>query len=252
VLSGNGMGWLRMFEVHPFTIASTSGGHDGLVLLCKKTGDWTNRLFELAKVGGYSEKGVQRDVLVMMEGPYGGPGHAMFRSFSAAVFVVGGSGITFALASIQELIQKDEENVSRIKAIELVWAIQDPASIKPLLPLFTSLIERSDRAPLKISLYYTRALSFNATSPFAKFPPHPSMSLMPGRPPLAEILESVISRTVLLGAGPKDHLPHAGMVVATCGPVGLADSVAEAVSQVKPQRRKQVGGVELFQEVFGW
>ncbi|KAL0958841.1 hypothetical protein HGRIS_014159 [Hohenbuehelia grisea] len=252
VLSGTGMGWLRMFESHPFTIASVSGGHEGLVLLCKKTGDWTNRLFELAKVGGYSERGIQRDVLVTVEGPYGGPGHAMFTSFSAAVFVVGGSGITFALSAIQELIQRDRESTSRIKAIELIWAVQDPISIKPLLPLFTSLIEASERAPLKISIFYTRALSLDAPSPFAKFPSHPSLSLDPGRPPLAEILESVISRTVLLGAGAKDHLPHTGMLVATCGPVGLADSVATAVSRVKLQRRRQVGGVELFEEVFGW
>jgi len=56
----------------------------------------------------------------------GGPGHRMFASFSAAVFVVGGSGISFALSAIQELIQKDLEGQCRAKFIQLVWSVQDP------------------------------------------------------------------------------------------------------------------------------
>jgi ferric-chelate reductase len=40
--------------------------------------------------------------------------------------------------------------------------------------------------------------------------------------------------------------------VGVCGPVGLADDVVAAVAGVDPVRRDQVGGVELFEEVFGW
>lgn len=35
----------------------------------------------------------------------GGTGHSVFASFSAAMFIVGGSGITFALSAIQDLVQ---------------------------------------------------------------------------------------------------------------------------------------------------
>lgn len=42
------------------------------------------------------------------------------------------------------------------------------------------------------------------------------------------------------------------MIVGVCGPVGLADDVAAAVSGVDPLRRDQIGGVELHEEVFGW
>lgn len=55
----------------------------------------------------------------------GGPGHMIFSSYSAAVFVVGGSGITFALPTVQDLIQKDLDGHSRVKVIELVWVVQD-------------------------------------------------------------------------------------------------------------------------------
>lgn len=56
----------------------------------------------------------------------GGPGHRVFSSFSAAVVVAGGSGITFALSVIQDLIQKDLNAESRVKVLELIWIIQDP------------------------------------------------------------------------------------------------------------------------------
>lgn len=68
----SGMGWWGWTEVHPFTIASVSGGQEGLVLLAKKSGGWTNKLYEMAKEGGYTEAGYGRSVRVVVEGPYGG------------------------------------------------------------------------------------------------------------------------------------------------------------------------------------
>ena len=56
----------------------------------------------------------------------GGPGHRVFSSFSAAVVVAGGSGITFGLSVVQDLIQKDLNAESRIKFLELIWIVQDP------------------------------------------------------------------------------------------------------------------------------
>ena len=56
----------------------------------------------------------------------GGPGHRVFSSFSAAVVVAGGTGITFALSVIQDLIQKDLKAESRVKVLDLIWVIQDP------------------------------------------------------------------------------------------------------------------------------
>jgi hypothetical protein len=85
------MGWVGWAEMHPFTIASMSGGRDGLVLMCKKAGTWTSNLYEvrmdnsaaqstrsdfmdgqIAKMSGYCEAGGQgRDISLMIEGPYG-------------------------------------------------------------------------------------------------------------------------------------------------------------------------------------
>ncbi|KAJ7182698.1 hypothetical protein C8R43DRAFT_1054634 [Mycena crocata] len=127
-------GWV---QVHPFTIASQSNGEQGLVLMCKKTGTWTHKLFAAASTGR-SEQGVGRDIKVVVEGPYGafytrGPGFVMFNSYSAAIFIAGGSGITFTLAAIQELIQQDLKSESRVRVIELIWVVQDAASLLPLI-----------------------------------------------------------------------------------------------------------------------
>lgn len=67
----SGMGLFGWAEVHPFTIASCSEGPEGMVLMCKKTGRWTNRLYDVAKRDGHMEAGLGRNVTVMVEGPYG-------------------------------------------------------------------------------------------------------------------------------------------------------------------------------------
>ena len=56
----------------------------------------------------------------------GGPGYAMFASYSAVIMVIGGSGITFALSTIQDMVQKGLRDESRVKVIELVWIVQSP------------------------------------------------------------------------------------------------------------------------------
>ena len=44
------------------------------------------------------------------------------------MFVTGGSGITFALGAVQDLVQKDLRGESPLKIIELVWIVQDPCT----------------------------------------------------------------------------------------------------------------------------
>ena len=40
------------------------------------------------------------DIRKMVEGPYSGPGHAIYASYSTVVMLVGGSAITFAFSII--------------------------------------------------------------------------------------------------------------------------------------------------------
>ena len=67
------MGFIGWSESHPFTIASVADTDEGIVLLCKTMGKWTNRLYEMAADSGYGEDGTStgRNVKVTIEGPYG-------------------------------------------------------------------------------------------------------------------------------------------------------------------------------------
>jgi ferric-chelate reductase len=92
-------------------------------------------------------------------------------------------------------------------------------------------------------VHYTRA-------PLGKLPfkSNPGLTLSPGRPRIAKVLDAAISRAVSLGAGAKDSERITGLLVAVCGPVGLCDDVAKAVGFVEPSRRDQVGGIEIHEE----
>ena len=310
------MGWFGWAEVHPFTIASVAdSGPEGMVLMCKRAGGWTRKLYEIAKLGG-SESGGEREVRVIVEGPYGsffffhlgyrlsfcagGPQHAVFSSFSAAVFIAGGSGITFALSAIQDLVQKDLRGASRVRIIELIWIVPNPACLAPILPTLSMLVQQSVFTPLKISIFYTRAptgkqpafFAAASASPFAESeveqsPPSPSpgspavqtkyqrlsvqtlnlsssaqqpthfppgLTLAPGKPRLLKFLEHAINHAITTrNSNSKDETSSlTGVIVGVCGPVGLVDDAAAAVSGVDSLRRDQVGGVELHEEVFGW
>jgi ferric-chelate reductase len=127
-----GMG-LGVIESHPFTIASASGDDEGLILYCKKAGDWTAKLGTLAE-GGITAKsseagfGAGRNVSVIVQGPYGGPGHVVFSSYSAAMIVSGGSGITFGLAAVKEIMRDAFDKRCHVRLVDLIWVVRDPSA----------------------------------------------------------------------------------------------------------------------------
>ena len=61
------------------------------------------------------------------------------------------------------------------------------------------------------------------------------------------MLDNAVSRAVELGSGAKDE-KITGMVVAVCGPTGMADDVVKAVNDVEAIRRDQIGGIEIHEE----
>ncbi|KIK57686.1 hypothetical protein GYMLUDRAFT_45850 [Collybiopsis luxurians FD-317 M1] len=249
----SGMGLIGWTEIHPFTISSVVNGQEGLVLHCKKVGKWTKSLFDMAKTSGLDEE--DRKVTVLVEGPYGGLGNRIIASFSAAVFVVGGSGIAFATSTVQDLIRKSLKKQSRVKFVELIWVVQDPSSLVPMLPLLTAMIQDSilTSMAVRITVYYTRATigKFPFPDDFFRFP---SLAISPGRPRMQPILERVIDHTVEEAISKKvsELEDTTGLFVGVCGPVSLADSVFADVDRLDSPRRVEVGGIEVHEETFGW
>lgn len=234
-----GMGLLGLTEVHPFTIANVADTEEGLVLLCQKSGRWTTRMYELSSTAKYGEKGqeVGKRIRVMIEGPYGGVGNTVVRSYSAALFVAGGSGITFALSAVQDLVRSG--STGGVKIVDLAWSIRDVASLIPMIPFFTSLITENSSLRVRISVFYTRALKMSFQGMYLP----PGITLAPGRPKIAELLDEVVTSTQCTGGA-------SGVFIGVCGPASLADDVAGTVRTFDAHRKQAIGGIEIHEEVF--
>ncbi|WVN85368.1 uncharacterized protein L203_100513 [Cryptococcus depauperatus CBS 7841] len=138
-----GLGLRYGFEAHPFTIASAPNG-EGMVLMCKGTGDWTKNLLEFAKDlksgAPGSESGRNKSVTVILEGPWGGLGNTIVPSFSSVVLVAGGSGISHALTIAHDLVTRSPTGCVRARLVDLVWMVKTEQEAKPLMATLLELV----------------------------------------------------------------------------------------------------------------
>jgi ferric-chelate reductase len=312
-----GMGRKGWSEVHPFTIASAGGG-EGIELYVKAAGDWTTKLASFARASSASQGlpvaakrrtmqliknlGSGRVVNVLVEGPYGGPGHTIISSYSAALVLCGGSGVSFGLGVVDEIVKDAEMGRARVRFAEMVWVTSDPGSsvtlpfcnfyplfihydvlvsVVPLLPTFTALLSRASKLlglSLQITVYYTKAQPLDAFPSFALSPPPlffahegdedekeaspeptvrekappkafelpPRLSVHPTRPSIEVHLNALINLTKSLKHGAGTH----GLLIATCGTDGLSEGARKAESSIEGWVRKEIGGIEFFDEGF--
>ena len=140
------LGWRLGFEGHPFTISSAPDG-EGLILMCKNSGDWTRALHKLAQgqgSTGHSESALGPnapvDVTMVVEGPHGGMGNTMLPAFSSVLLCAGGSGITHSLALAHDLMTKAATGVVRARTIDLVWVIRTEEAARPLMPTLLDMV----------------------------------------------------------------------------------------------------------------
>jgi ferric-chelate reductase len=135
-------------------------------------------------------------------------------------------------------------------------AVTDPleASLQPLIPTFAALLQQVAFVDLRISVHYTRASGLNTRKVYAHLPPQ--LSITPGRPKIASVIDSTIDHACKLFApsGREYHVSDklSGIFVGVCGPLGLGGDVRKAVSTIETRRFTNVGGIEVFEETFGW
>ncbi|KAH9838087.1 iron reductase [Rhodofomes roseus] len=247
-----GMGIYGWMEPHPFTIASVAenANGEGLTLMCKKAGDWTGKLYTLAQGNKDSESQMGKDVTVLVEGPYGGPGNTVLASYSGAMLVTGGSGLTYGLSVIEEFLQMGLQGTSSVLVADLIWSVPSPSNLFPMIPHFTRLLEQAEQAniSLRISVSYTRAVTANALQGLEVLPP--GLTLAPGRPRLEKTLESVVERTCEAYSDGKGW--PTGVFVGACGPLALTEEAGNAVRNLNRDKFHAVGGIEVQEENFSW
>jgi ferric-chelate reductase len=178
----------------------------------------------------------------------GGP-HTLFEAYSGVVLVAGGSGITYALSLLDDLLAKHAAGAARTRVVELVWSVADPASLAALLPTLAPLL-RPRGAPagqlsLRVRVHYTRA---PRRAPIAPEDLPAGVTLLSGRPNYARVLEEACD-SVAAAVGADSAR---GVGVTHCGPSELGEQIHAAAGKLSWKRWRDVGGVEVHGETFGW
>lgn len=184
------LGWRLGHEGHPFTISSAPDG-EGLILMCKNTGDWTNALHKLAQGSARQpERGLgistPTDVTMIVEGPHGGLGNTLLPSFSSVLLCAGGSGITHSLSLAHDLLTKAATGVVRARTVDLVWVIRTEDIARPLMPTLLDMV--NDAKAYEMTCLNERKYGWNAPPPTA-LRVHIYVTRCPSSSPLA--LENV-------------------------------------------------------------
>ncbi|KAH9026839.1 ferric reductase like transmembrane component-domain-containing protein [Lactarius pseudohatsudake] len=249
VVSDSWFGWWGTWLIgraRPFTIA-TGSNSGGMMLEVKAQGAWTRKLLRMADEAADARpaekstdtergRGPAREVRIIVEGPYSGPGYTLYTAYSGVVLVAGGSGISYATSVLDDILQKHARGKSNVRVIEVVWSVTDPDSLYSLLPELAPLMNPRPSPhtalSLRFSVHWTRTSS---------------------RAPRSVI--AGVRDAYSTGRGrnqSRSSVSPSGIVIGSCGPTPLIDDATRAVGRVSWADWKDVGGVESIEELFGW
>ncbi|KAF4619569.1 hypothetical protein D9613_005357 [Agrocybe pediades] len=225
------------FEAHPFTIASipeTCGESKerDVVFIVRGRSGFTQRLRDQATKSHGSR------VPAFLDGPYGCPPD--LRRFSTCVLIAGGSGISYTLPLLLNLVRLNAlgEN-SAVKRIVFVWAVRDAAHIEwisktlmqalgratPTLNVEPRIYITGNKYPIPEvpSLPMQRASTSSSSIEkgeisHAELPLYSALKLIHGRPSMKKLLSEEIASAL----GPVS--------VGVAGPSNMSESVRKALS----------------------
>ncbi|KZV76838.1 hypothetical protein PENSPDRAFT_679855 [Peniophora sp. CONT] len=267
LVNGTGIfAWIHAFAFsrpRPFTLASRPSGSGAELYIKKEQGTFTNGLYEMAKGERSEEKGpsateagasqTTRTMRMLVEGPYGGPSYTLFESYSGVVLVAGGSGISCVLGILDDLTEAHATGRSRVRSIEIVWVVADPAALTTLLPVLRPLVHPrpSPHSALAIRMivHYTRAGGRGPLPDPSSLPT--GIHLRAGRPDISKTLDAAIDSVLDARAG-RTPVKASGVVAVACGPPELVTRLQSAVGSLSWKRWRDVGGVETVSEAFAF
>jgi hypothetical protein len=56
----------------------------------------------------------------------GGPGYSLYTAYSGAVLIAGGSGISYVMGVLDDMLRNHASGNSHLRFIEVIWSISDP------------------------------------------------------------------------------------------------------------------------------
>ncbi|VDC02562.1 unnamed protein product [Peniophora sp. CBMAI 1063] len=251
-------------ESHPFSIANIpkrgSGSEQELMFMIRARDGVTGRMLRAAAARPNGQVSVQIDA------PYGMP--TDLAPYRTSVLVAGGTGVSYTLPLLLDVIQRSADGKTRTKRVRFVWAVRSEAYLNWIAPYLRDTVSScpSDLS-LEINLFVTDSPSdagsmeekrslpelavgedLEAGGGLTKgSPANPALAQMgdilnsiKGRPDVNHIISEEISR----GQGP--------VAVEVSGPHSLVDAARSSVSSVQEIIDVLKGGptVNFHAEVF--
>jgi len=145
------------FESHPFTIASIrepeGDGSHPLVFIIRAMDGFTRHLYNYA----VSHPG--KPVTVLVDGPYGWP--PSVDSFSSVVLLAGGSGVSFTLPLLLDIISSVRRGESPVGRVLFVWSVKHYDDVKWASDdIKTALKTLPPNLSIDVRIYVSRTTSF--------------------------------------------------------------------------------------------
>ncbi|KAJ7697664.1 ferric reductase NAD binding domain-containing protein [Mycena rosella] len=251
------------WQAHPFTIASIDGDipraiesespsrdesfkDKKLVFLLRVHDGFTKRLLNAAT----STNGANKTFGAYIDGPYCSP--PSVRGFETVLSFCGGSGISFGLPLLLDLIRGANMGTNpACRKVILVWAVRHSEQTKAISnDLLRALDGVSESFTVEIRIHVTASLdtesdaeqsdgSINASD--AKLLDAPGVRILAGRPDVAALVKSEVAAA------------SGSISVNVCGTVGLAESVRSALRAASSATDILEGGpsISLHVEAFG-
>ncbi|KAG5641814.1 hypothetical protein DXG03_004156 [Asterophora parasitica] len=222
------------FTSHPFTVASIPDS-GVLEFYVRVREGITGRMAAAAASGKTST--------VSLDGPYGGL-HGSLSVYDRVVLLAGGSGVSFTVPILQDLLKGLAEKNVKSKHIHFVWAVPRDESLDCYQELFNSALKGVPKGTVTLSLYVTGSSRSWSPSSSDKddIKEVAALETLDGRPNVGAIVREASS-----GAG------TVGITV--CGPDGFALDVRNAVADCElgiARGTSSCTEIFLHTEAYSW
>ncbi|KAJ7448009.1 ferric reductase NAD binding domain-containing protein [Mycena latifolia] len=223
----------------------TPGYSKKLVFLLRVHDGFTKRLFNAANSSSTNET-----FGTYIDGPYCSP--PSVRGFETVLLFCGGSGISFTLPLLLDLIRGARMGTNRTcRRVLFVWVIRDSEQIKAISDdLLQALHGVSDSLRVDIRIHVTAIIedtesdvekSEGSITSNAKVLEAPGVQILPGRPQVPEIVKSEVAAA------------SGSISINVCGTAGLTENVRSALRAASSTSDILKGGpsINLHVEAFG-
>ncbi|KAL5479082.1 FRP1_2 [Sanghuangporus weigelae] len=189
-------------------------------------------------------------VQVMLDGPYGGCSIDV-GTFEHVLFVAGGSGVTFTLSLLDDLVGRclklGRRNGEVTRRVAFTWCIRSLSALHWVSPLLSTIASRTSTSDstvdLHITIHVTRASPSDEETPDIPFP---NCDIIFTRPTIREIIDDFAStREAADAENPGASLISSGrewesLAICAAGPESLTNETKNSAARLalrNPRRR---------------